>query len=248
MFENIIKFRANKEYIKHYTECLPIPSKINIPEWFKKLEHSNASKTVKGCMPFLDSLTAGYILRMPIDYFLVHNIQHENEQKTGMQSGAGRLQKFEVSKEINLNYGQQETHNTNQLGNSPYVEKNKNLPIHKILNPWIIQTPPGYSCLFLPPMNNTDDRFSIIPAIVDTDTFSEEINFPFIVNGDKYSTLETTIEIGTPYVQVIPFKRESWKMKIEPIDIKERQSNHLSKIKKVLHNYKKMFWNKKSWK
>jgi len=248
MFENIIKFRANEEYIKHYTECLPIPSIINIPKWYKKLEHSKAKQTVKGCMPFLDSLTAGYILRMPVDYLIAHNIEHEGEQKTGMLSGSERLQKFEVSKEINLNYGQQETHSTVQLKDSPLVEKNKNLPIHKILNPWIIQTPPGYSCLFLPPMNNTDDRFSIIPAIVDTDTFNEEINFPIIVNGDKYSTLETTIEIGTPYVQVIPFKRESWKMKIESIDIKERQSNHLSKIKNVLHNYKKMFWNKKSWK
>ena len=198
MFENIIKFRANKEYIKHYTECLPIPSKINIPEWFKKLEHNNANRTVKGCMPFLDSLTAGYILKMPVDYFLVHNIKDEGE--------------------------------------------------FKILNPWIIQTPPGYSCLFLPPMNNTDDRFSIIPAIVDTDTFNEEINFPFIVNGDKYSTLETTIEIGTPYVQVIPFKRESWKMKIEPLGSEEIQQNMFSKAKRVIHNYKNLMWHKKSWK
>ena len=100
MFENIIKFRANKEYIKHYTECLPIPSRINIPEWFKKLEHNNANKTVKGCMPFLDSLTAGYILKMPVDYFLLHNIKNEGEFKTGMQSGAEKLQRFDVSNEI----------------------------------------------------------------------------------------------------------------------------------------------------
>jgi len=208
MFENIIKFRANKEYIKHYTECLPIPAKTNIPEWFKKLEHNNYNKTVKGCMPFLDSLTAGYILRMPVEYHIVHNFEYENEQKTAMESGVNKLQKFEIARELNLNYGQPEFHNIKQLEGAPLIEKNKNLPIHKILNPWIIQTLPGYSCLFLPPMNNTDDRFSIIPAIVDTDTYNEEINFPFIVNGDKYPKLETTIEIGTHYVQVIPFKRE----------------------------------------
>jgi hypothetical protein len=101
-----------------------------------------------------------------------------------------------------------------QLEGSPYVEKNKNLPFYKIINPWIIKTPPGYSCLFVPPLNNTDDRFSIIPAIVDTDTFPNEINFPIVINGDKYPTLDTVLKKGTPYVQVIPFKRDKWKMKL----------------------------------
>tara|TARA_R110000751_G_scaffold253182_1_gene352785 strand:+ start:82 stop:828 length:747 start_codon:yes stop_codon:yes gene_type:complete len=248
MLKNIIKFKANKEYIKHYQGYLPIPAKGNIPEWFKKLEHSVANKTIKGCMPFLDSMTAGYILKMPVDYYIAHNVEHEGKLKTGMLSGTEPLKRFDVSREINLNYGQEEMHNTRQLGESPYVEKNKNLPVHKILNPWLIKTPPGYSCLFLPPMNNTDDRFSIIPGIVDTDTFIQEINFPFIVNGDKYPTLETTIKIGTPYVQVIPFKRESWKMKIEPLDFEEIQQNIFSKAKRVLHNYKNLMWHKKSWK
>ena len=62
------------------------------------------------------------------------------------------------------------------------VEKNKNLPFHKILNPWIITTPPGYSTLFVPPLNNSDDRFSIIAGIVDTDTFKNEINFPIVIH------------------------------------------------------------------
>tara|TARA_R110000822_G_scaffold105207_1_gene232675 strand:+ start:293 stop:1039 length:747 start_codon:yes stop_codon:yes gene_type:complete len=248
MLNNIIKFKANKEYIKHYPECLPVPGRVNIPEWFKKLEHGVAKKTIKGCMPFLDSMTAGYILKMPIDYYIAHNVEHEGKLKTGMISGAVPLKRFDVSREINLNYGQEELHNTRQLGESPYVEKNKNLPIHKILNPWFIKTPPGYSCLFLPPMNNTDDRFSIIPGIVDTDTFTQEINFPFIVNGDKYPTLETTIKIGTPYVQVIPFKRESWKMKIQPLGSEEIQQNIFSKAKRVIHNYKNLMWHKKSWK
>ena len=55
-------------------------------------------------------------------------------------------------------------------------------------------------------MNNADDRFSIIPGIVDTDTFNQEVNFPFVINGDKYSSLDTIIKKGTPCVQIIPFK------------------------------------------
>tara|TARA_R100000329_G_scaffold119587_1_gene98576 strand:- start:1668 stop:2039 length:372 start_codon:yes stop_codon:yes gene_type:complete len=121
-------------------------------------------------------------------------------------------------------------------------------PFHKICNPWIIKTPPGYSCLFLPPMSNHDDRFSIIPGIVDTDTFTSEINFPIVINGDKYKTLKTIIKQETPYVQVIPFKRESWKMKIVKQNTQQFNKKKLWYPFVVLNNYKNKFWHKKSWK
>ena len=93
-----------------------------------------------------------------------------------------------------------------------------------------------------------DDRFSIIAGIVDTDTFLNEVNFPIVINGDKYNELDTIIERGTPYVQCIPFKRESWKMQIKPMDSKEYMENRFFMLKYIVHNYKKLFWRKKSWK
>jgi hypothetical protein len=116
------------------------------------------------------------------------------------------------------------------------------------MNPWIIKTPPGYSCLFLPPMNNTDDRFSILPGIVDTDSFPLEINFPIVLNGDKYPVLKTTIKKGNHYVQVIPFKREKWKMKITKTNNEKIKELQFFSLSEVIHNYKTKFWSKKSWK
>ena len=154
-------------------------------------------------------------------------------------------------KNLNLNRASgEQTHPPQQLGKEcPFNQKNQNLAFQKIMNPWLIKTPPGYSCLFLPPMNNSDDRFSIIPGIVDTDTFELEINFPIIVNGDKHPALKTIIKKGTPYVQVIPFKRESWKIKIKAFD----KNNKVEKDRdfyqfRLLHQYKERFWNKKLWK
>jgi len=247
VFDNIIKFICREDYIKNNQDILPVPIKTNIPKWFKKLEHSTRFKTVKGCMPFLDTLTCGYLLKMPVDYHITHNIEFEGERKTG----ANTPLKWdpEMSMGLNLNYeGQEQSHAYQQLEGSPYVEKNKNLKFHKILNPWVIKTPPGYSTLFVPPLNNTDDRFSIMPGIVDTDTFEREINFPFVVNGDKYPVLNSTIKVGTPYVQVIPFKREKWKMKIENRDFKRFKENSFYYFKYFMDNYKKLFWSKKSWK
>jgi len=95
-------------------------------------------------------------------------------------------------------------------------------------------------------MNNSDDRFSIIPGIVDTDTYDLEINFPIVFNGDKYESLKTTIKRGTPYVQVIPFKRNSWKMSVE--ETKEKKRKIFNFYKYILNNYKRISWSKKLWK
>ena len=247
MFSKKIKFQAPKSYIENNQDILPVPTKLNIPEWFKKLSHTPMIKTIKGCMPFLDSLTAGYILKMPVDYYVEHNVTVAGEKKTGFKCSHSYM--TEENKTINLNFDtKKEFHPTKQIENSPLLQKNHNLPVHKIFNPWLIKTPPGYSTLFIPLMNNQDDRFSIIPGIVDTDTFVMEINFPIIFNGDKYKELKTVIKRGTPYVQLIPFKRDSWKMSVEPVDTVKLGEEKGYYFKLLVNNYKNFHWSKKSWK
>jgi len=251
MFDKEIEFSAHEDYFT-LKEDYPIPAKLNIPEWYKKLEHTILNKTVKGCMPFLDTLTSGYILKMPQDFHVRHNVDSKDNEgkeiKDSFQTFGLHDQLNSITaKNLNLNSGI-DVHPTKQLTGFPLIKKNKNLPFYKILNPWKIKTPKGYSCLFVPPLNNSDDRFSIIPGIVDTDTFPNEINFPISINGDKYPVLETTIQKGTPYVQIIPFKRESWKMKLKQREQKEIQNSRLFYGLKLLNIYKDKYWNKKSWK
>jgi hypothetical protein len=251
MFEKVIEFSAHEDYFS-LKEDYPIPVKLNIPEWYKKLEHTLEKKTIKGCMPFLDTLTSGYLLKMPQDFNIRHNVDSKNEKgemvKDSFQTFALHSQSQLLhAKSINLN-SSISVHSVNQVEGSPFIEKNKNLPFYKIINPWKIKTPKGYSCLFLPPLNNSDDRFSIIPGIVDTDTFPNEVNFPIIINGDKYPVLETTINKGTPYVQIIPFKRDSWKMITTSRKQKEVQNSMMFYELKLIYLYKETYWNKKSWK
>jgi hypothetical protein len=251
MFDKEIEFSAHEDYFA-LQEDYPIPSKLNIPEWYKKLEHTVFDKTVKGCMPFLDTLTSGYLLKMPQDFNVRHNVDNKNEKgeifKDSFQTfGLHDQSQILYAKNINLNSGF-DAHSIKQVEGSPFIEKNKSLPFYKILNPWKITTPKGYSCLFVPPLNNSDDRFSIIPGIVDTDTFPNEINFPIIINGDKYTILETTVKKGTPYVQVIPFKRDSWRMIVKSRKQKEIQNSRLFYGLKLMNIYKDKYWNKKLWK
>lgn len=248
-----IKFYINP-ILADLKEIRPEPTKIHIPDWFKKIpKHDLNNKNIKGCMPFLDAITAGYVLKLPEDIQIAFNVDSrdkEGQKDTYFYSGTAECADRISGSALNINAGNPNTHSNFQLGekNNFLNAKNKNLPFLKILNPWRIKTPPGYSCLFISPLMNENDYFHIMPGIVDTDNFELPINFPFICNGDKYNSFVKIFKRGTPYVQVIPFKRESWEMEI----YKEEPSNFISKqvqwFTKFINIYKTQVWSKKKWK
>jgi hypothetical protein len=80
MFDKGIEFSAHEDYFA-LKEDYPIPTKLNIPDWYKKLEHSLEYRTIKGCMPFLDTITSGYLLKMPQDFYIRHNVDNKNEKE-----------------------------------------------------------------------------------------------------------------------------------------------------------------------
>ncbi len=207
----------------------PKPASRFIPDDYKKLErfvnNSIHTPTVKTCMPFLDSMTAGYIISFDQDY-VVDAIEDDFSV-----TPANRLAE---------DFG---FHNETQL---PPTWKNlagKNAG--KFHNKWLIKTPPGYSCLFIKPMNRIEERFKIIAGVVDTDTYISLINFPFIL---KKRNKQFLIKKGDPMVQVVPFKRESWKA-WSGFYIEELHGKTIKMINsKWVDRYKKMFWSKKSFK
>lgn len=77
-------------------------------------------------------------------------------------------------------------------------------PPCKFPNHWTISIPPGWSCLFVPPLNRPHESFEVLSGVVDTDRFTTPVNFPFIATGgDGVHVLPK----GTPLVQVVPFRR-----------------------------------------
>ena len=99
--------------------------------------------------------------------------------------------------------------------------------------------------LFIKPLNRIEERFEIISGIVDTDTYINVINFPFILRKRDKQFL---IKKGEPMVQIIPFKRESWKM-WSGFYIEKLHSKTINLLSSEwVDRYKKMFWNKKSFK
>ena len=62
----IIEFIAPKDYLDYEEKIIhPEPIKLHMSDWYKKLKTSWEYPTVKSCIPFLESMTTGYALKVP---------------------------------------------------------------------------------------------------------------------------------------------------------------------------------------
>ncbi len=171
----------------------PTPAKSMLPDWFRKLpavdpavlSATNNGLTIKRCMPFLDAMTVGYVLSLAATTRL-------EIRNGGLEVEAG----WEFDKTMVSNHG------AYQIAGHPHGQR----PPMKFHNYWTIRTPPGWSCLFVQPLNRHGLPVEIIAGVVDTDSYASLIHFPFIATaGDGVHVLEK----GTPLVQVIPFRRDA---------------------------------------
>jgi hypothetical protein len=190
---NQIRFSCE---IEHW-DIIPKPylSKKYIPDWFKSLpmrvdnlEKLNNS-TVKRCVPFLDAMSIGYIIPLAADVEITTNSD---------ASGISWNSKY-FSPII-------ETHGKQQITSERNPHPKEHLPPLKFMNYWKIQTPPGWSTLFISPINRQDTRFECLGGLVDTDKYTNFINFPFMFTQPNFTGI---IIAGTPLVQAIPIKRDT---------------------------------------
>jgi hypothetical protein len=208
----------------------PVPAIKVAPDYFRQVKpqtDSNPnSSTVKRCVPFLEALSAGFIIPLWCDvYVLARN--------------------GEISIDFPPNFAQAETlgsHSSAQIPKHPLANKPYgNMPM-KWINPWVIETEPGVSCIFTPPLNHMETRFKLLDGVVDTDTYYNNINFPFLWTGGDG---EFFIAKGTPLVQVVPFRREEQALEVSATDPDRRQATHSILGTKLKNGYRDSFWHGK---
>jgi hypothetical protein len=210
-------------------EYAPKPSIKFLPEWYKKMEsrfpkekNPNSLPTIKKCIPVLDAITSGYIIVLPCDVYV-----SLKDGELNYNSAIPNLIHFHPRKQAYLH---------------PSVN---DFQFPKWINPWAIKTPKGYSTLFIAPMHNPNPWFEIMPGIVDTDTYTAPVNFPFVL---KDVTKEVLIPAGTPIAQLIPIKRNSWiSQVIKEIPTKENPVK-IYLNSQFFDKYKRMFWSRKEYK
>jgi hypothetical protein len=178
----------------------PVPASKMIPEWYKNLPSYQSSanrfeksktQSIKRCMPVFDAFSAGY-------YILTFTDLTVTRDENGV---AGFQWAYDTQETITFHAGHQ-------------LEGYKGLELPygaaKIRNPWAVKTPSGYSSFFMPPVHQNPIGLRILEGYVDTDTYSNPVQFPFLLDDNFVGD----IPAGTPIAQVIPFKRDNFEMSI----------------------------------
>ncbi len=193
----------------------PMPGSSLIPDWFRKGESFLSRETnkvaskddpfktagMKGCMPFFDSLTSGYLLLTWADVEITKN-----------DDDGGLLEFKYLEPDI---YGKPtETNNDYRM----IIERTGDLG-HTIPRPvghsynhmawssqWGMSLPKGWSLLITHPMNRFDLPFTTMSAIMESDRFSPNGNIPFFIQKGWTGVIPK----GTPFAQIVPIKRSSW--------------------------------------
>ena len=171
----------------------PLPAVKAMPSWFRSLaaidrdtlSATDNAMTIKRCMPFLDALSAGWVLP------LAATVRLEVTNDGGQVDCGWDFDRTMIS-----------NHSPQQVAGHPRLPS----PPMKFHNHWTIVTPPGWSCLFVSPLNHPHPAFDVLAGIVDTDEYRSQIHFPFFPPATDGIY---TIEAGTPVVQIIPFRRDA---------------------------------------
>ncbi len=200
----------------------PTPASKSVPPWYRKMEGViDGVMTLKKCVPFLDSFTAGYTVPLPAD------VLWDEKNKN-----------FISQSKINMT----SMHELVQIDGAEIPENYEPIPFKWDSN-WFMKTPRGYSTLFVHPLNRLDLPFYSFSGIVDTDKHPLIINFPFVLKKG----FTGVIKAGTPMIQAIPFKRDKWSSEI----IDSGPSHFYPYTYKVMEPpfgyYKRKFWTRKEF-
>jgi hypothetical protein len=208
----------------------PKPAVKNLPEWFKSLpptcgdnqrdSFGNFTMSAKKCLPLLDGMSLGYTIPLCADLHIMTNHDCSQYHITNPNG-------FSVC----------EFHDAIQVGGPSAVKPNHGNPL-KFINRWIIKTAPGWSTLFVPLLNHLDQPFTCLSALVDTDVYPKEVNFPAIWHVPD---ADIHLPAGTPLITAIPIKRSAFnnrKVPIRKMSKKEfKQINNIQRLQQYRTHY-----------
>jgi hypothetical protein len=218
-----------------------------VPEWYKNQpkiwEHPETPKlnglplTVKSCMPFLDALTTGYVLKLNSDVEVVQgdngaeivNAAPDGTDWDEMMNGLFSAKRLPPGP---LGHGVE-----TPIGYEPLK--------YEWWKFWGFEAPTGYSAIITHPFNHPELPFWSMTSVEDWDGLGlGGIHGVWIKKG-----FEGVIPKGTPYVQIIPFKRENWNLELDTSLRKKYDDQRVEQGKAGfgVNFYREQYWNRKTY-
>jgi hypothetical protein len=220
---NKITFHSNRLYNIISEDYHPQAAKNVTPEWFKKADKFEVNKqtgeywpnaeggfvrSFKSCPGLLDIFITGYFYTTPCDITFTKSDNGELFVKAepGFEDFVGARAPMN---EFPVPHGYRSSH------------------FHWYPN-WAPSVPEGYSVMYIHPINRFDLPFITTSAIIDNDKMDTPGLIPFFIKDG----FEGKIPKGTPYLQLIPYKREDWKMETKFYSMPALQARHDAQAKK----------------
>lgn len=210
------------------------PSKNHIPEWYKDAKDiSKSLKNIKilplslsfkACSPFLDALSSGYNICLPVDIAVMQT--EGGPSITWSESNVQYISLREITQNLNIP--------------TPHgFSKNHFAWLTQIS----IKIPKGYSVLYTHPLNRYDLPFLTLSGVIDGEFVLPPGNVPVFFSN----TFEGLIPAGTPIAQLILFKTENWKSKEDKTIYNNSITNQKLTSSTAFGWYKKNIWKRKSY-
>ncbi|TAL28155.1 MAG: hypothetical protein EPN98_23950 [Phenylobacterium sp.] len=208
-----LKFRCPQELDGRLP--LPVPATRGLPDWFKTMPQqafnplaSIEDDTVKRCPPFIDAMTAGFLIP------LICDVKVENGEFTWDND-------LPPTRGVAFERSPIGFHPASQVIGSPLFDPDRFLI--KFHNLWTIEAPAGYSLLFTHPANRFDLPFTTLTGVVDCDRYHDaSIHFPAHWHNAAFNGV---LSKGTPVAQCIPIKREAWTAETAVFTAEETTAN-----------------------
>jgi len=243
MTANKIIFKTNNTWLSAESKSAPKPIIKLIPEWFRKADRyakdgkndfiigpdSGKIPTWKACPAIFDIMSTGYSLNTPCDIEFFKNSQKEIDVK--------------IEDIKYLSFVQRRSPMPQFVHPEGYYQEH-----FAWFGEWQVKLPKGYSALYSSPFNRYDLPFLSTSGIIDNDKVNLPGSYPFFIRKG----FTGIIPAGTPYVQVIPFKRENWISEI----IEEEDANKLFEEMRLNANkyrkpnggvYKNKIWEQRTY-
>lgn len=201
-FNNIKKIKSNEIILTPASSllfdesCRPYVNSGNWPEWWKGLHGAEGS--LKRCSGTSDYLSLGITIPLWANLSFRPSLNKKVWETN-----------FDLVNNMG-NWGV-EGFSYEQTGECP-VSKVRKLPeanYIKVINPWLIKTPPGWSSLFLPPLWDPNPNYTMLPAVVNTDYYHHANMVINVLTDEPFE-----IEAGRPMWHIIPFqRRKQWNIR-----------------------------------
>lgn len=227
----LIKFWIEDDF-DHTIVPMPNPAHQDIPKWYKDLERYDGGKLLvrpdgssnvrlKACASYLDPFLMGYMVKLHCDIF-VEKTENGTDMRwtSALAPLSGRTVDIASDLPEVAGYG---------MFTQAWEMR------------WAFTVPKGYSVLVTQPFNRQDLPTFSTTGIIDADDLLGPGGVPFAVKQD----FEGIIKAGTPILQLIPFKRESWDSEETPSPFRSKDGRPRNIISGW---YKDNIWKKKDFK